>query len=301
MGRHVARLPAQCGWGCLSPYFNMKLLATPFRTTISPSPSVRSPSVERTEPPDADRAATALDDLCIILVSPSHPGNVGSTARAMKTMGLSRLALVTPRFPDVLGLPDTIALSAGATDILECAQIFPSLSEALAPCHWAVAISARSRDLAPMQLAPRQVAERAVANSVGQIRSALVFGSERYGLDNQDVMQCQALCTIPANASYSSLTLAMAVQILAYECCLAAVGAPLPDGGAVPHNLSTEAEREQLFEHLQKALIALDFLDAQYPTKLVAKLRRLFSRTLLEHDEVNILRGICSAILSPRR
>lgn len=294
-------MPAQCGWDCLDAYFSMKLPATPFPVTISDSATAISRSVERTEPLDTVPVTTPLDDICIILVSPSHPGNVGSTARAMKTMGLSRLALVAPRFPDVLGLPDTIALSTGAADILESAQIFASLPEALAPCHWAVAISARSRELAPMQLAPRQVAERAVANSVGQVRTALVFGSERYGLDNQDVMQCQALCTIPTSTSYSSLNLAMAVQILAYECRLAAASAPSPDRGILPQNLSSEAEREQLFEHLQKALIALEFVDAQHPTKLVAKLRRLFSRTLLEHDEVNILRGICSAILSPRR
>jgi tRNA/rRNA methyltransferase len=243
----------------------------------------------------------ALDAVRIVLVSPSHPGNVGSTARAMKTMGLSRLSLVTPRFADVLTLPDTIALSSGAADILESAQIFPSLGQALGDCHWAVAVTARSRDLAPLQMSPREVAERAVANGIGQIRTALVFGSERYGLENQDVMQCQALCTIPTIAAYGSLNLAMAVQIMAYECRLAAIGAPTPSSDNLPHDLSTEMEREQLFEHLQEALIALEFLDSRHPTKLVAKLRRLFSRTLLEHDEVSILRGICSAILSPRR
>ena len=250
----------------------------------------------------------------IVLVSTSHPGNIGAAARALKTMGLARLVLVEPRFADALSHPDALAFAVGAADVLERAQVCETLTEALADCHWAVAMSARGRDISLPEIDPRGAAAKAidlVASSGGESRQiAFVFGSERYGLDNEDVMKCQAVCAVPTDPGFSSLNLAQAVQIVAYECRLAALAStagagPMPEnsGGksAAQAAPATIEEHEQFYEHLQRALIALDFLNAEHPKKLMHRLRRLFARAGLEHEEVNILRGICTAILTPQR
>ncbi len=243
----------------------------------------------------------SLKRVRVILVSPSHAGNIGSTARAMKTMGLAQLALVHPRYPDLASRPEAIALCAGAEDILTGTTIHTTLSDALAQCRWSAALSGRRRDIGPPPLSLRDAASTAVGVAASGAEAALVFGSERYGLDNEDVSRCQALCTIDTEASFGSLNLAMAVQIAAYECRRAALGGSSSQTLAAPLDLASENEREQLFTHLEQALVAIDFLDPEHSPKLMARLRRLFSRSGLEHDEVNILRGICRSILRQTR
>ena len=164
-----------------------------------------------------------------VLVEPSHPGNVGAAARALKTMGFSRLIVVAPKIAFVTREPEAIAMASGADDVLASAQVVETLADALNGVHWSIALTARSREYGPPQMAPRAAAEKACEflgqghhESPGTI--ALVFGNERVGLSNADVERCSALAHIPANPAYSSLNLAQAVQVLAYELRLALLG-----------------------------------------------------------------------------
>lgn len=216
----------------------------------------------------------------------------------MKTMGLSDLRLVAPRYCDALSDPEALALATGAADILGRARIHGDLNEAIADCQWTAALTARSRDLAPPEASPREAAQAAVTRARASQTVAFVFGSERYGLDNTSVMRCSRCCTIPTSADYSSLNLAMAVQIIAYECQLASLD--LGDKVPAAIEMATQQEREQFYAHLEHALVALQFLDPEHHTKLMFRLRRLFARADLEHDEVNLLRGICTAIMENR-
>lgn len=262
------------------------------------SPSDHAPRKIRADPATQDNPA--LQRIRFVLESTSHPGNIGATARALKTMGLAHLSLVTPRYADAIHHADALALATGADDVLSAAEVHPTLTSALQDCVWTVALTARNRFYSPSMMSPREAAQRAfeVASQGGKV--AFVFGSERYGLDNDDVMTCQAVCAIPTSASYSSLNLAQAVQIVAYECQLASL-ATATVTHADPATLATIEEREQLYTHLQEALIAIEFLDRDTPTKLMHRIRRIFARNELEHEEVSILRGICSNILAPRR
>lgn len=234
--------------------------------------------------------------LRFILVETSHPGNVGAVARAMKTMGFSDLVLVNPRFADVCTQEEAIAFASGALDVLQGARIVTSLEQALDGVQFAAALSARLREYSPPILTPRQFAGD-IAQA--EVRAALVFGSERYGLSNEDVLRCQALVNIPANPDYSSLNLAQAVQLLAYECRVATSdpGTPEPRIG-FQGELAPAGQVEGMFAHLEQSLIALGYLDASNPKKLMPRLRRLFSRTGLETEEVNIMRGIAGHILA---
>ena len=235
-----------------------------------------------------------------VLVEPSHPGNVGAAARAVKTMGFSRLVLVAPRVANVQSDPEAVAMASGADDVLACAHVVPSLGDALNGVQWSVALTARAREYGPPQLSPRAAAAQARGHAAqGEI--ALVFGNERTGLSNEDVERCSVLAHIPANPAYSSLNLAQAIQVLSYELRMAYLeaadrGAPVsiePD--ASPRAASDEIER--MYVHLENALIALDFLDPVHPKKLMSRLRRLFARSGLEREEVNIVRGIAKHIL----
>nr|WP_253190270.1 RNA methyltransferase [Paraburkholderia phenazinium] len=243
-----------------------------------------------------------------VLVEPSHPGNVGAAARALKTMGFSRLVLVAPRVPHVQSDPEAIAMASGADDVLAGAHIVPTLADALNGVSWSVALTARSREYGPPQLVPRAAAAHAREHAVhGEI--ALVFGNERTGLSNEDVERCSALAHIPANPAYSSLNLAQAVQVLAYELRLAylglggGTGAPAGNGrgvegqGAAAASLAQSDDIEGMYAHLEDALVALEFLDPANPKKLMSRLRRLFARSGLEREEVNIVRGIAKHIL----
>lgn len=227
-----------------------------------------------------------LDRIRVVLSHPSHPGNIGAAARAMKTMGLTRLYLVNPRaFPH----PQAEALAAGATCVLAGTRVCASLPEALAGTVFAAALTSRRREVAaPMRWAREAAAELVEATSEGDV--ALLLGNETCGLSNEESSLCQRLVTIPANPAYASLNLAAAVQVLCYELRLAA-NAP----GAISAQKLAPAsfeEVEQLYDHLERALVASGFHDPRNPKRLMPRLRRLFSRTRLEREEVNILRGM---------
>ena len=238
--------------------------------------------------------------LRFVLVETSHPGNVGSVARAMKTMGFSRLYLVSPRFTDVLSHPEAIALASGAQDILERAVVVETLHEALSGCELAGAVSARLREFSPPVLSPQEFALQLcqLAGRCGSGDMALVLGNERTGLHNHMVEQCNFLVNIQANPDYSSLNLAQAVQVLAYVCRYANSEHNFqpPQIGFKGSHASLE-QVDAMFAHLEQGLIAIDFIDPDSPKKLMSRLKRLFARTELEVEEVNILRGIAKKML----
>jgi len=246
---------------------------------------------------------TAFDVLRFVLVETSHPGNVGSVARAMKTMGFSQLYLVNPRFPDVVTHPEALALASGAQDILENAVIVETLGEALKGCALAGAVSARLREFSPPVLHPEQFALRLkqLAGHSDTARAALVMGNERTGLMNHMVEQCNFLINIPANPDYSSLNLAQAVQVLAYVCrYVANEQINLPENIGFKGAYANLEEIDAMFHHLEQGLISIGFIDPESPRKLMSRLKRLFARTQLESEEVNILRGIAKKMLERR-
>lgn len=228
-------------------------------------------------------------DLRIVLVGTQHPGNIGAAARAMKTMGLSRLVLVAPeKAPD----RDTQAMAAGADDLVEAAPVFATLAEAVADCRLVLGCTARSRRVQLEQLLPREAAARALATAAdGPV--AVVFGRERTGLDNNELQLCHAAVHIPSDPAFSSLNLAAAVQVLAYEMRLALLGAP-GDGAdaAARHALAAHAELEGLFAQLGETLEAIDFHKGRAPESAMRKLRRLYLRAGLDSAEVRLLRGV---------
>lgn len=241
-----------------------------------------------------------FERLRFILVETSRPGNVGAAARAMKTMGFSELVLVNPRSAAVAGHEEAIAFASGAQDILAGARIAGSIEEALAGCNFAAALSARLREFSPPVVSPRALAAQLI--DAADVRAALVFGNERYGLPNEAVAKCNVLINIPANPDYSSLNLAQAVQVLAYECRMASIEGEAGDDTNIGFRGTPAdvAQVEGMYVHLEQALVAIGFLDPDNPKKLMPRLKRLFSRTQLETEEVNILRGIANQILRRR-
>ena len=238
--------------------------------------------------------------LRFVLVETSSPGNIGAAARAIKTMGFGELVLVKPRFPNAVEEEAAVAFASGAQDVLSGARIVTSIEEALQDCNFAAAISARLREFSPPVVSPRTIAEQ-IAGDVG-LNAALIFGNERFGLPNELVQQCNVLINIPANPDYSSLNLAQAVQVLAYECRMAELGdrKQATDIG-FQGEMAGVAEIEGMFRHLEEALVAIEFLKPDSPKKLMPRLKRLFARTQLETEEVNILRGIARQILTPKQ
>ena len=238
--------------------------------------------------------------LRFILVETSRSGNIGAVARAMKTMGFSDLVLVNPRFPDALTDPEAVAFASGAQDILSGARIVGSIAEALEGCNYAAAVSARLREFSPPVTTPRAIAGQLAAGT--ELHAAVIFGNERFGLPNEIVEQCNVLINIPANPAYSSLNLSQAAQVVAYECRVAALETSDQAQAASPvgfhGDAASLAQIDGMYAHLQQALVAIDFLDADNPKKLMPRLKRLFSRTGLETEEVNILRGIARHILA---
>lgn len=234
--------------------------------------------------------------LRFVLVETSRAGNVGSVARAMKTMGFSDLVLVAPRCNDPLHDPEAVAFASGAVDVLQGAQIVDSIGQALDGCNFAAAVSARLREFSPPVWSPREFSAHAAGDA--QLRPALILGNERFGLPNQIVERCNVLINIPANPEYSSLNLSQAAQVLAYECRLAAQGENrTQEGIGFQGEAASVAQIEGMYAHLEEALVAIGFLDANNPKKLMPRLKRLFARTQLETEEVNILRGIARQIL----
>lgn len=234
-----------------------------------------------------------LDNIRIVLVETSHTGNMGSTARAMKTMGLTNLYLVNP-----LVKPDSqaIALSAGASDVIGNATIVDTFDEAIAGCSLVVGTSARSRSLPWPMLEPRECGQRSAMESE-HAPVAIVFGRERVGLTNDELQKCHYHVAIPANPEYSSLNLAMAVQIIAYEIRVAhldRITAHQPVAEEEPYPLVDDLER--FYAHLEETLHATGFIRPTHPGNIMSRLRRLFTRARPEAQELNILRGILASI-----
>ena len=236
--------------------------------------------------------ANPLLKVVVVLSHTSHPGNIGAAARAMKTMGLNELRLVNPdTFPSEIAT----ARAAGATDVLATAQVFASFKDALADCVYVVGSSARGRDFVGEVIAARAAATRLI-EATPQGKVALVFGCENSGLSNAEVALCQTLAFIPANPDYSSLNLGAAVQVFAYELRMAAA---MTRGYTAPEfQLATQAEIDALFVHMEDVFTKIGFYNPDNPRRLFARLRRLFNRTRLEREEVDIFRGIFKAVQS---
>ncbi|MCP1440068.1 tRNA (cytidine32/uridine32-2'-O)-methyltransferase [Erwinia persicina] len=238
-----------------------------------------------------------LHNIRIVLVETSHTGNMGSVARAMKTMGLTNLYLVNP-----LVKPDSqaIALAAGASDVIGEAHIVDTLDEALAGCSLVVGTSARSRSLPWPMLDPRECGIKSVQEGQ-QAPVALVFGRERVGLTNEELQKCHYHVAIAANPEYSSLNLAMAVQIIAYEVRMAFLQSQettQPDYEESPYPLVDDLER--FYQHMEQMMVRSGFIREGNPGQVMSKMRRLYTRARPERDELNILRGMLSSLEKPK-
>lgn len=259
-------------------------------------------SIPSTTAPPA--ASDAFSRIRMVLVGTQHPGNIGSAARALKTMGLSRLVLVAPeRFPHA----EADALAAGADDVLTAAPIHDSLADALGDCRLVLGCTARSRRVALPEQSPRDAAARVLATAGEGGEVALVFGRERTGLDNDELQLCHAAVHIPANPEYSSLNLAMAVQVLSYELRLALLGRAGSAPGAAPRSVeaasaervdppASHAQLEGFFGQLGDVLDLIDFHKGRVPESAMRKLRRLFLRADMDEREVRLLRGILADV-----
>jgi len=240
--------------------------------------------------------AALADTTRFVLVQPSHAGNVGAAARAMRVMGFTDLVLVAPRHADVLAQPETVSRASSAVDVLAAARVVPTLAEALKGTTWACATAMTPRDFGPPTHAPR---EHFATLAAGPHRVAFVFGPERTGLLNDDVYRCHACLSIPTDPAYGSLNLAQAVQLIAYEWRQAlggfAVTPRTPDA-----NLADAGAIEGLLEHWQQTLVAIDFLDPAAPKKLMPRLHQLLNRAQLTREEVHILRGVARAAVKGR-
>ena len=251
----------------------------------------------------------------VVLVQTSHSGNIGAVARALKNMGLCRLHLVSPKqFPS----EEAVARSSGASEILDTAKVFDSLVDAVADASYVVGASARMRSfpwpvMSPRDLSGQVVEQLASANTVDDSVTgdactdiALVFGRESIGLTNEELQQCNAHVNIPANPEYSSLNLAMAVQVISYELRMACLNALENDASISPvlgpesagwdAELSTVSEVEGMLDHLTKVMTATNYYDPENPGLLLPRLRRLFQRRGLDKMELNILRGILKSV-----
>jgi tRNA/rRNA methyltransferase len=235
----------------------------------------------------------ALARIRVVLCEPSHPGNIGAAARALKTMGLARLELVRPRlYPH----PDADARATGALDVLQAARCHETLDQALTAASLVCGLSARRRDLTP-EVADARAAAREIAAHARDGEAALVFGTERVGLSTDALSRCQRLVRIPANPAYPSLNLAASVQVMAYElrcACMEAGAAAQPQGSI--HTPASHEEIERLVAHLERTMRATGFLHPDRPGRLVQRMRRLLARARPESEEVAILRGFLRSV-----
>ncbi len=237
-----------------------------------------------------------LDQIRIVLVNTSHTGNMGSAARAMKTMGLSQMVLVDPQAqPD----DNAYALAAGASDLLANARIVSTLDEAIADCGLVIGTSARSRTLSWPMLDPREAGEKLVTEGM-QHPVALVFGRERTGLTNDELQKCHYHVAIPANPEYSSLNLAMAVQTLCYEVRMHWLQQEQVGETDMAVDYPSAEQLEGFYQHLEQTLLKTGFIADDHPGQVMNKLRRLFNRARPEAVELNILRGILTSVQKPR-
>lgn len=236
-----------------------------------------------------------LDNLCIVMIQTSHPGNIGSAARAMKTMGIRDLRLVQP---NKFNSPETRALASGADDILDHAQHFDTLPDALADCQTVIGTSARSeRTLSWPQLEARECGVF-IAENLSQQKMALVFGRERSGLTNEELEHCQYLAHIPMAFDFFSLNIAAAIQLFCYECMMATRAPTLKPNAAAtdPEEApATTAALEGFYQHLETTLVESRYLDPENPRLLMRRMRRLFGRSAPTKSEISMLRGMLSA------
>ena len=242
-----------------------------------------------------------LENIQVTLVETSHPGNIGAAARAMKTMGLSRLALVLPKvFPHA----EATAMACGAADVLHQAQVYTHINDALSHCHWVFGASARSRHIAWPTLDARAAAEAIKQRILQGAKVALLFGSERVGLSNAQMDLCHFLVHIPCHESYQSLNVAQAVQIMAYELFqIYREGGQVATAEVFPplKVFATHQQLELFYIQLLEALKAIDFIKNNHHDVLMRKLRRLFHRASMTEEEVHILRGILTEILNLKK
>jgi tRNA (cytidine32/uridine32-2'-O)-methyltransferase len=234
-----------------------------------------------------------LDNARIVLVNTSHPGNIGGVARAMKNMGLSQLYLVKPKqFPD----EQAVWRAASALDILENAVVVETLEEAVADCGLVVGTSARGRRIPWPLVNPRSCADK-IYPELQQHPVAIVFGREDRGLTNEELHSCNMHVHIPTNEEYSSLNLAMAVQVMCYELRMTHLGDSLSTNSMEEwdEKIATQQQVEGFFEHLEQTLVDIDFLNPKAPKQLMTRLKRLYLRTRMDDMEVNIMRGILTA------
>jgi TrmH family RNA methyltransferase len=237
-----------------------------------------------------------FNNIRVVLCQTSHPGNIGSTARAMKTMGLSRLYLVNPKkFPD----GEAKSLAVNAADLLDTAVVTSSLDEAIADCNFVLAVSGKERALSQEVMNVREAASKTKQMASTQ-QVALVFGNETNGLSTIEASKCHVLATIPANPEYTSLNLAQAVQIMCYELRMA-----ITDGNIhydeKPVELATQEDLERFYAHLKEVLTLIGYLNPKAPKKLFERLRRMYARARLEKEEVNLLRGILTLTQKPKK
>jgi tRNA/rRNA methyltransferase len=260
------------------------------------SDDARAPSPKPTAAPPAAGAPPSVAGARFVLMHTSHGGNVGAAARAIKVMGFSDLVLVAPRFADVLSREDTVAMASGAADVLARARVVPTLADALDGITHACATAMTPRDFGPPVHAPRPYFEAlapALAGDGGRV--AFVFGSERFGLANDEVWRCHACLSIPTAPGYGSLNLAQAVQLLAYEW-RQAIGAFPVLARTAPAVAADLAAVEGLLAHWREALVAIGFLDPAAPKKLMPRLQQLLLRAAPTVEEVHVLRGIARAV-----
>jgi len=228
-----------------------------------------------------------------ILINTSHAGNVGAAARAMKVMGFDDLVLVAPRWPNVLRREETIQRASGALDVLDKARIVETLDEALDGVSHLCATAMTPRDFGPPTVAPREHFAALAPSAPGV---AFLFGSERFGMRNEDVYRCHAALSIPTNPGFGSLNLGAAIQVIAYEWRQALGGFNVAPAVAPQQPADAQAVAGML-EHLEQALVAVDFLDPAAPKKLMPRLNQLFNRAQPSPEEIHILRGVAKAML----
>jgi tRNA/rRNA methyltransferase len=237
-----------------------------------------------------------------ILIQTSHAGNVGGTARAMKVMGFDDLVLVAPRWANVLRREETIQRASGANDVLDKARIVDTLDEALDGMEHLCATAMTPRDFGPPTRQPREhfaallgTPETPAPTRPGGV--AFLFGSERFGMRNEDVYRCHSCLSIPTDPSFGSLNLAAAVQLIAYDWRQALGGYALPPASTPERPLADAKALAGMLQHLEQALVAMDFLDPEAPKKLMPRLNQLFNRAAPTEEEIHILRGVAKAML----
>jgi len=235
------------------------------------------------------------DSTRFILIGTSHPGNVGAAARAIKVMGFIDLVLVAPRFEDVLRHADALAMASGATDVLERARVVPTLADAMDGISYACATAMTPRDFGPPARAPRELFGELAPSAH---RVAFVFGSERFGMSNDDVYRCHVALTIPTDPDFGSLNLGAAIQVIAYEwrTALGGFSSVRAEPVEATETLADAQAVAGMLAHWEQSLVKIGFLDPAAPKKLMPRLNQLFNRSRLTPEEIHILRGVAKSM-----